>query len=421
MLHSGMAMLAMFAAGHADSAADAQPAATPPTNAPAPTSCSGASIRAVDGTVRCIEFESRLMIRVSGSPDRWRADSPRDWIRWPQAINDPAQWITESDAAVQHWLAMPSPRGNRMINFAIDVGADGAVSGCAVERHHGFGDAVPQPYLALCDTFRRSLQIRRAIGRDGQPVASRYAITIRFDEARVPSEAAREPLIAEPRLSPAPPPPPPAIPEWPPTRASRLPTATTIPLAPGGAAALGRETPGWAGVWLTSGPDGPIECAVTRPSGDTRFDRRACDAAMRRDALTFDWPSSGSVYPVRTPIHFVPVNGRPHAIMPVTERITAPTISHAVLERVRGLAMAASAGAATTGTADMAALRVSLTIDAAGTVNQCEVTRTSGNDAADAATCIAFRDSEGIMPGRDIFGWATATRIYELGAHSASP
>lgn len=419
MTGTSIATLIILAAGLLASGQDAPPPPLPTPATPAPAGCSGATVRAVDGTTRCIAFESRLMIRISGSPDRWRTDAPRDWIRWPQAINDPAQWISESDAAVQHWLAMASPRSDRSLTAMMDIAADGSVAGCMIDPNDRSGAAVPEPYLGLCDTLRSAMRMRPAIGADGQPLASRFVVSIQFREGRVPTDSPREPLIAEPRLSPAPPPPPPAVPEWPPTRASRLPTAVSLALAPGGAAAFARDTPGWAGVWVTSGPDGPITCTVARPSGDARFDRRACEAASRRGAITYDWPANGRVYPVRTPVHFVPVDGRPHAIMPVTQWISGATIPATVMERVRALALAA--GAAGSPAADLAALRLSISVDESGAVARCEVTQSSGNDAADAAVCMALRNSDGIVPGRDIFGWVTATRLYGVTLNTASP
>lgn len=356
------------------------------------------------------------MIRLAGSAERWAPGAPRDWIRWPRAVTPPADWISEGEPAVQQWLADPA-RPNRSITFLLDVAADGLVRGCTVQRHRGYADAPSSADAGLCDTLRRTVRLRHALDGNGQPVASAFSVTVDFAMTLVQAATPPQPLIAELQLSPAPPPPPPAVPEWPPAWA-QLPTSADLPLAAGGATAFALNTPGWTGVLVTSGPDGVRSCDIVRPSADPRFDRRACQAASRRGALTYEWPTSGRVYPMRTPIHFVPVDGRPHAIMPVARRSTDATIPSHVQQMI---ADRAAAAASTQPASDLAALRLSAAFDGTGRTTRCEVVETSGNDAADVAACMALRSAEGIVPGHDIFGWPIDSWTYGLALTRSAP
>ena len=418
-------IMAMGAAGCASVATAQAPSPTPVASASSPATppCSGPSITSPDGTVRCIPFETRLSIRVYGFADRWGSGAPRDWVRWPEALTPPASWISESDAAVQAWLAMPSPRNSRSLDFLLSVGADGQMADCVLDRNYGFGASVPPPFLGLCETVRRTARIRRALDANGQPVASRYRLSLIFDEQRLPVSVPPPPLIQDHMPSPAPPPPPPpGPPEWPPRWLSGpLPTAGTLPLLDGGAAAIGREAPGWVGVTLTAAPDGRRACTVVRPSSDARFDRRACDAATRDGALTYVWPDAARAYPARTPIHFVPVGGRPRAILPVAAEIVGARISPGARGAIAARMLLASGQDPASPPADVAALRLSASVDAAGRVTRCEVTASSGNDAADGAACAALRASDGIEPGHDIFGWPIATGVYGMAISEAAP
>ena len=386
-----------------------------PPASPAPP-CAGAIIRAVDGTVHCLTFETRPMIRLAGSAQRWVAGASLDWIRWPRALNAPADWISESEPAVQQWLADPARR-SRGITYLLDVGPDGGVRGCTIQRHTGFAEAPSPAHASLCDTLRRTVRLRHALDANGQPVASAFEVTVDFAMAMVQGGGPPQPLITELQVSPAPPPPPPAVPQWPPSWA-QLPTAVTIPLAQGGTTAFAPHTPGWTGVLVTSGPDGVRSCQIVRPSADPRFDRRACQAASRRGALSYDWPTSGRVYPMRTPIHFVPVDGRPHAIMPVARGVVGAAIPSEVLQMLADRAAAAATGQPAP---DLAALRLSAGFDRTGRATRCEVVETSGNDAADVAACTALRSAQGILPGHDIFGWPVESTTYGLSLARSAP
>jgi hypothetical protein len=356
------------------------------------------------------------MIRLAGSAERWVPGAPRDWIRWPRALSSPADWISETEPAVQQWLA-DSARRNRSVTYLLDVGADGGVRGCTIQRHTGFAEGPSPVHASLCDTLRRTVQLRHALDGNGQPVASAFSVTVDFAMTLVQAETPPQPLIAELQLSPAPPPPPPAVPEWPP-RWAQLPTSVDLPIAQGGATAFAQHTPGWTGVLVTSGPDGVRSCQIIRPSADPRFDRRACQAASRRGALTYVWPTSGRIYPMRTPIHFVPVGGRPHAIMPVAERSTGATIPSHIQQII---ADRAAAAATALPLPDLAALRLSAAFDESGRTTRCAVVASTGNDAADVAACMALRSAEGIVPGHDIFGWPIASSTYGLSLARAAP
>lgn len=380
-------------------------APTPPTAAAPPTTpCSGPVLRLPDGSERCLPFRDRIAVRVSGFADRWGEGAPSDWMRWPSPATPPESWIAEADPAVQDWLAQSaSPRPRQMIELSLDIGPDGRASACRAVRQGGLPNPLPPAFASLCQRVSAAARWHGALDAEGRPVTSRYRWIVNLFQDRVPEGRASEPLIAEAVAPPAPPPPraPGELPDWPPGWTSRLlPSAGSIALAPGGAASFARDTPGWAGVMVTATPDGITGCTVVRPSGDARFDRRACEAASRRGALTYPWPTSGRLSPPRTPIHFVPVRGRPAAILPVSAGITGGQ-----LVGEDWLALTREVRAAAGPSANLAALRLWLAFDETGRVTRCEVTTSSGDDAADIAACRAARASTRFTPGRDIFGW----------------
>ena len=384
----------------------AAPAAMRPTPAAATTApCSGPVIRLPDGSERCLPFRDRIAVRVNGFADRWGEGAPTDWMRWPSPAAPQTGWITEADPAVRDWLNQTaSPRPRQMVELLFDIGPDGRATGCRAVRQGGLSDPLPPTFAGLCQRVSAAARWHGALDAEGRPVASHYRWMVNLFQDRVPESRASEPLIMEMDFPPAPPPSraPDALPDWPPAWASRLlPTAGTIPLAPGGAASFARDTPGWAGVMVTATPDGITNCTLVRPSGDARFDRRACDAASRRGALVYPWPTSGRLSPPRTPIHFVPVRGRPAAILPVSTGISGgQLVGEDWLAVTRAVQAVAGPGA------NLSTLRLSLGFDETGRVTRCEITTSSGNDPADIAACQAVRASTRFTPGRDIFGWA---------------
>lgn len=308
----------------------------------------------------------------------------RDWI----AEDDPSVGLLRRDGAVTSRVAL-----------LFDIGPDGQVTGCRTEI--GTDDAYA---VGLCERMGRRMRLTPALDLAGNRVADAYFIYVWFE-----SQSRRAPtrLVDHMQLPPSPPPPlPPG--GWPLDWASTSSEITGLDLLPDGGAAPAAGLP-WAGVRITTDEGGRPDCSIVGSSGDSRFDRRACDAA-RRGRYVF--PGATQTYDRRTWVHFVQYAGRPHAVLAEHER---PARARIIAESLTAIRAAAPDGSGS----GLDAVRLRLEIDASGRATQCLVTKTSGIDQTDIAACRLTLTLGRFNPAEDVFGRPRASSLYDWSPEAA--
>jgi TonB family protein len=106
--------------------------------------------------------------------DHWGIDivRHRELSRWALPADNPAKWLRSSDYP-RDMLAKAQPG---IVRFRLSVGADGVPTACHIQRStnsKGFDDAV-------CKGVMRRARFTPALDKDGQPLASYYVNSARF-------------------------------------------------------------------------------------------------------------------------------------------------------------------------------------------------------------------------------------------------
>lgn len=96
----------------------------------------------------------------------------RELSRWALPADNPGKWLRSSDYPAD-MLAKSQPG---IVRFRLSVGADGVPTACHIQRStnsEGFDDAV-------CKGVMRRARFTPALDKDGQPMASYYVNSARF-------------------------------------------------------------------------------------------------------------------------------------------------------------------------------------------------------------------------------------------------
>lgn len=96
----------------------------------------------------------------------------RELSRWAMPVTEPGKWLKSSDYP-RDMLAKSQPG---IVRFRLSVGADGVPTACHIQRStnsEGFDDAV-------CKGVMRRARFDPALDKDGQPLASYYVNSVRF-------------------------------------------------------------------------------------------------------------------------------------------------------------------------------------------------------------------------------------------------
>jgi hypothetical protein len=304
---------------------------------------------------------------------------------------DMRDWIAEDDPSVALLRSGTAPSRAALL---FDIGSDGRVTGCRVER--GEPDAYS---TGLCERMSQRMKLLPALDLAGNRVPDAYFIYVWFERQTRPGTTR---LVDYKQLPPSPPPPlPPG--GWPLDWASTDTAVTGLDLLEGGGGAPAAFSAPWTGVRVGAEPNGALTCSVVGSSGDTRFDRRACDAARRG---RYPFPTTARDYERRTWVHFVQEAGRPRAILAEHER---PARARATAQSIEAIRAAAPAGSGP----GLDAVRVRLEVDVAGTVTQCLVTTSAGSDDIDIAACTLTRRLGRFEPAEDVFGRPRASALYD--------
>lgn len=298
-------------------------------------------------------------------------------------------WLPDNDPTVT--VARNDPKATGGMMLELDVASTGAVASCTLGQT--WADA--RLSEGLCDRVARRARLKPAINDAGAPVADRFVYTITVNRSWRP----QSPLVDVQMPSPAPPP---SGGQWPPYSDPVLVGVAKVDLLPGGPASpLARAQP-WAGVVYA--PEHPSKiCQVVKSSGDADFDRRACKAATK---ARYDLSRATSPYEKRIQLHFVLVDGKPRALVPVQPWTSRPAATEAA--RTAVLAAVSAAGLKT--------LRLDIMVEGSGAVTGCTIAASSGADASDVAACAAARAVGPLVPARDIFG-----RPFKAMLHDWSP
>lgn len=312
----------------------------------------------------------------AGQPEPLRRASPEGDIR---------AWLPDSDPAVL--LTRADPKATGGLALELDVDAKGAVVGCKLAQ--SWADA--RLSEGLCERVAGRARLKPAIDAAGAPIADRYVFTITFNR----SWEAKSPVV---EIRPPSPAPPPSGGQWPPFSDPVLVGVAKIDLLPGGPnSPLARAEP-WAGIlYVPEHPSKP--CQVVKSSGDAAFDARACKAAAKG---RYDLSRATSAYERRIQLHFVLVDGKPRALVPVQPWTSRPAATEAT--RAAVVAAVPAAGLRT--------LRLNILVEASGEVAGCTIEASSGADAGDVAACAAARSAGPLVPARDVFGRPFRARLY---------
>lgn len=96
----------------------------------------------------------------------------RELSRWAMPATEPGKWLRSSDYP-SDMLAKSQPG---IVRFRLSVGADGVPTACHIQRStnsKGFDDAV-------CKGVMRRARFEPALDKDGNPLASYYVNSVRF-------------------------------------------------------------------------------------------------------------------------------------------------------------------------------------------------------------------------------------------------
>lgn len=328
----------------------------------------------------------------AAGPSQWPAPPP-EMIRRVATGGNPAEWLSASDAPIAAWLKTEAVAS---VTLALEVGADGRVTGCTPAPQSW--EKAPAWAAELCPLLVKRAQLIPALRNDGRPMADRLIFTAQFQFTRSRAPTTGPLIVDRGGLAPAPPPPGdynPQLKSWPPSRAwlgsVARPPAFKLPVEqPGGTALSGPAI----GVVVADKKSGDPECRVVLSSGDPRLDDRACTFA-RKD-LKPEWADTVR-FPVRRwPLLLSPQGKAFRVIQPDGNAARRLGIEQAEWMRLRALWRPDAAGAGRVALAGM--------LGPDGRPQSCRIIDSSGSDKADAAICRLFMTEAKFSPPRDVFG-----------------
>lgn len=326
--------------------------------------------------------EAALDVRINvWSQADWRGRS--DLLRRAAPAGDISRWI-ETDDPLIVWMRGQSG-WTGVVTALLNVSADGESIGCALAPLP-FG-LPEQATVGLCDRIMPKARYRPALTLEGSPTSDGVRFTIRGGTYRK-EDAANMPIV---RAEPLPPSPPAPFvgPGWPPLFG--LPPARLtggLPLLQGGGDAAEAGSSPWAGLEVQLDSSGaPSACQAIASSGDSRFDQAACAAARRATYRLNDTTTRGS----RVYMLIVQQAGELRALPQSRGRRTSPVINPTAAEAL---------AAEWKGRGRWP--RVYVSVDAAGSVTDCRINESSGDDALDLQACQMMRRLSGLTPARDV-------------------
>ncbi|WP_245863707.1 hypothetical protein [Caulobacter mirabilis] len=312
----------------------------------------------------------------AGVPEPMRRVAPADGLFALLPKDDPSVAYAKT----------AQPGESVMLDLAVDYA--GKVVGCELwpqDRRTGLGEG-------LCERVAARARFRPAIDETGIPVPDRYIFHAGVDLSWKPMPAMvglrpPSPVMIAPTAS------------WPPNRDFMTIRVDKLDQLPGGPDSPLANAAPWTGVLYAPEAQGE-RCRVLGSSGDPAFDRRACAAAANgRYSISPDTPPNHR----GIQLHFVLVDGKPRALVPVqkwSSRAAAP-------EAVRAAVAAALPAVA----ADRLTLNVR--IDPAGAPTSCRIETSSESDDADVAACAAARKAGPYVPAKDVFGRPMTSVLYD--------
>lgn len=269
----------------------------------------------------------------------------------------PGRWLPETDPTVAFVKSEPMATGGLSLELSVDRA--GRVTGCKLER--AYGDE--RLSNGLCDRVGSRAKLKPAIDEAGMPVPDQLVFVASFNRAL----SVQSPLVSF--MAPSPSPPPPGG-QWPPSSDSLEVQVSKLDLLVAGPESAQARAEPWAGVVYA--PEHPTRpCRIDRSSGDTKFDARACSAAAK---ARYDFSRVTNPYGRRMPLHFVLVDGKPRALVPVQKWASRPAPSDTAKATVISGLPALPAD-------DARRLRLNVMVDPSGAVSRCTIATSSGSDA----------------------------------------